>query len=261
MTRRLLVFAVCVCVLSICVSARADAPKPGKNSVTIRGQQQNVYFLAGAGTGPHRKILYAPGDGGWRGFGISIAENLAAAGYDVYGIDTRRYLQSFTGSSVLKTSEIASDFRELALWILQGAHDKIVVAGWSEGAGLSLVAASDETNRGVFAGLLALGMAERSLLAWRWKDVAAELTRSMPNEPTFNSADFLPKVSPLPLFVIASTKDEYVTVAQTESLFSAARDPKRLVIIKADDHKYGGAPGELFRTLREGMTWIEQQQR
>jgi len=54
--------------------------KPGKNSVVIRGQRQKLYFYPGAGAAPHHKILFAPGDGGHRGFAIKIAENLAIVG-------------------------------------------------------------------------------------------------------------------------------------------------------------------------------------
>jgi hypothetical protein len=48
--------------------------KPGENSVAIRGRRQKIYFYPGAGAAPHHKILFAPGDGGHRGFAIKIAE-------------------------------------------------------------------------------------------------------------------------------------------------------------------------------------------
>jgi hypothetical protein len=69
------------------------------------------------------------------------------------------------------------------------------------------------------------------------------------------------KVSPLPLFVIASTSNEYVTPEATRSLFAAACEPKRLVMIDARDHKYSGSTESFFRALREGLNWIQQQRR
>jgi pimeloyl-ACP methyl ester carboxylesterase len=236
----------------------AASPRSGKNKFAVRGQEQEVYFYPGAGSGPHKKVIFAPGDGGLRGFALTIAENMAASGYDVYGIDTRHYLQSFTGSTILKTSEIAADFHEFAAWAMQGSRDRVLLVGWSEGAGLGLAAASEPQNREVFAGLVVVGPTEFNILAWRWKDIGAEITHSLPNEPTFKSIDFMPKVSPLPLFVISSSNDEYVTPAATQALFAAALEPKRLATIKADDHKYGGATDEFFRTLKEGLTWIQQ---
>lgn len=255
---RLVRLAICLALLMPGIGVFADTPQTGKNKVAVRGQEQEIYFYPGAGSGPHKKVIFAPGDGGWRGFAITIAENMAASGYDVYGIDTRHYLQSFTGSAVLKPSEIAWDFGDLAAWARQGSRDRVLLVGWSEGAGLGLAAASEPRNHAVFAGLVVLGPTEYNILAWRWKDIGAEITHSLPNEPTFKSIDLMPKISPLPLFVISSAKDEYVTPAATEALFAAAREPKRLVVIRANDHKYAGATDDFFRALKEGLTWIQQ---
>lgn len=248
-------------ILGSAASLRADAPQPGKNVVSVRGQQQEVYFYPAARPGAHRKVLFAPGDGGWRGFAITIAENLAGAGYDVYGLDTRRYLQSFTGSAVLKASEIASDFRQLAQWAGQGSKERMFLLGWSEGAGLGLAATSEPENREIFAGLVTVGATEYNILAWHWTDMGAEITKRLPNEPTFKSADYIGKVAPLPLAMVASSHDEYVSPDATRALFAAAGEPKRLVMLDAKDHKYGGKTDEFFTTLQESLTWIQQQHR
>lgn len=248
-------------ILALSATVCAEEPKPGKNEVTIRGQRQTVYFYLAEGTGPHRKVLFAPGDGGWRGFAITITEDLAKAGYDVYCVDTRRYLQSFTGPVVLSTAEIASDFNQMARWIQQGGQERLLLVGWSEGAGLGLAATADAANETIFDGLVAIGTSEYNILAWRWTDISAEITKKVPREPTFKSAEFMAKVSPLPLFVIASTSHEYITPEATRALFSAARQPKRLVMIDARNHKYSGNTEGFFRALREGLNWIQQQHR
>ncbi len=252
---------LCGVLLALAASLQGQASQAGKNTVSVRGQQQDIYFYPAAGGGPHRKVLFAPGDGGWRGFAVTIAERLASAGYDVYGLDTRRYLQSFTGAAVLKPSEIASDFREMARWIGAGSKEGVVLMGWSEGAGLGLAAASDPESREVFAGLVAIGTTEYNILAWRWSDIGAEITKRLPNEPTFKSADYMAKVAPLPLAMVASTNDEYVSTTTTHALFAAAGEPKRLVVVDAKDHKYGGKTEEFFTTLQESLTWIQQQRR
>jgi pimeloyl-ACP methyl ester carboxylesterase len=252
-------FAIGALILVFSTSLCAEEPEPGKNEVTIRGQVEKIYFYRAEGTGTHRKILFAPGDGGWRGFAITIAEQLAKAGYDVYGIDTRRYLESFTGPTVLSTGQISEDFKQVARWIQQGGQERILLVGWSEGAGLELAATAE--NQNIFDGLLAIGMPEYNVLAWHWTDFGAQITKTLPHEPTFKSADFVARVSPLPLFVIASTSNEYITPEGTRALFSQAREPKRLVLIDARDHKYSGNTQSFFRALREGLTWIQQQPR
>jgi fermentation-respiration switch protein FrsA (DUF1100 family) len=104
-------------------------------------------------------------------------------------------------------------------------------------------------------------MAEFNILGWRWRDIGAELTKRLPNEPTFKSADYIPKVAPLPLAAIASTHDEYTSLAMTQKLYAAAGEPKRLVVIDASDHKYGGKTAEFFAALRDSLNWIQQQHR
>ncbi|MGH9802937.1 MAG: alpha/beta hydrolase, partial [Blastocatellia bacterium] len=109
--------------------------KPGKNSITIRGQRQKLYFYPGAGAAAHHKVLFAPGDGGHRGFAITIAEKLAGMGYDVYALDTKHYLSSFTGKTHLTESDVMADFHQLADWVTGNSGEKIALAGWSTGGG------------------------------------------------------------------------------------------------------------------------------
>ncbi len=237
----------------------AQTPEPGNNSVTVRSQEQTLYCYRAKQTPSLGRVLFVPGDGGWSGFAITIAETLASSGYDVCGLDTRRYLQSFTGVKVLQTSEIAHDFRQLADWTRQGGAGRVVLVGWSEGAGLGLAAAADPENRSTFQGLVAVGMTEYNILALRWSDLMAQITKKLPKEPTFKSIDLVDKISPLPLAMIGSTRDEYVSVQATRELFAAAREPKQLVLVDAENHKFGGKTDEFFRTLNEDLLWIQKQ--
>lgn len=251
-----------VTMLTLCVPALGhSAARPGKNKLSLREQEQEIYFYPAAGSGSHKTVLFAPGDGGWRGFALTIAETLSTSGYDVYGLDTHRYLQSFTGPTVLKPTEIAADFRQLAGWIQQASPGRILLVGWSEGAGLSLAAAGDPQSNNIFEGVITIGATEQNILAWHWSDAIAQLRKKLPDEPTFASSDYVGRVSPLPLFMIASSGDEYVSRESARKLFSAALDPKRMVVIEARDHKYAGATNDFFRTLREGLQWVIQQRR
>ena len=246
---------------ALCVAARASAPENWSDTIQIRGQSQSVHLYRAAHlSGRNWKILFAPGDAGCRGFAIAIAEELANAGYDTYCLDTLQYLRSFTSSSVLTTSQIASDFRAIAQFINPDRSARLLLVGWSEGAGLDLVAAADQANRRDFTGLIAIGTPEVNILAWRWKDAGAWITRSVPHEPTFKSADFVQAISPLPLFLIASSSNEYVSPEATRGLFSKAREPKRLVIVDARDHKYGGNRTAFFAALHQALDWIETNQ-
>ncbi len=242
--------------LLTCSGWALAAPHPGKNNVVIRSQVQDVYFVPAPTPGPHRKVLYAPGDGGWRGFGITIAEKMASAGYDVYGLDTRKYLQSFANAN-LTPADIARDYRWLGLWARESSSEPIIVVGWSEGAGLALAATAEDANRDLFLGVVVIGTTEQNILAWKLSDTWAEIKKTLPQEPTFASADYIGRVAPTPLFMIASAGDEYVTLQSTNQLFARAANPKHLIVIDADDHKYAGRVEELFRALSQGLQWVQ----
>ena len=249
-------FVAVALFLLTCFGWTLPAPRRGKNSVVIRGHEQDVYFIPATTAGPHRKVLYAPGDGGWRGFGITIAENIASTGYDVYGLDTRKYLQSFANAN-LTPADIARDYRSIGEWARESSKDPILVVGWSEGAGLALAATAEDANRDIFRGVVVIGTTEQNILAWKWSDAWAEIKKTLPEEPTFASADYIGRVAPTPLFMIAAAGDEYVTLQSTNQLFERAANPKRLIVIDADDHKYAGHAEELFRALSQGLLWVQ----
>lgn len=247
-------------LILVLIGSCAIAVANSKSSITIRGKSQEIYLFTNVAVQPDgTKILFLPGDAGCRGFAVTISEELAKAGYETYCLDTLHYLQSFTGSTVLATSQIASDFHQVADWIQHNDGGRLVLVGWSEGAGLGLVAAGSTTNQGIFAGLIAIGTPETNILAWRWRDAAAWITKGVPHEPTFKSADFVHSLFRLPLFFIASSSNEYITPEATRALFDRASEPKRLAIINAKDHKYSGNTGEFFTVLRQALNWVQQQ--
>jgi hypothetical protein len=184
-------FYLCIfCLLP--VLAFSQTPHAGKNTLMIRGQKQSITFIPAASKTPRsaHKVLYLPGDGGWRAFAVTMAESTAAWGCEVYGLDTKAYLESFTSDkTILKPTEVMSDFREIGKWITQGAKEPVTLVGWSEGAGLCLLGAADSTKQ-IFNGLIAIGLSESNVLGWRLKDDITYLTKKEPNEPKFKSVDF-----------------------------------------------------------------------
>jgi pimeloyl-ACP methyl ester carboxylesterase len=246
-------------------SLLAQAPVEGKNTVVIRGQPQDIYFhparlQPGAQESKrlYGKILFAPGDGGWRGFAITIAETIASWGYDVYGLDTRRYLESFTGKTTLKETEVMSDFRQIAGWMTQGASEGVTLVGWSEGAGLCLLAAASGENKKAFSGLVSIGLSESSVLGWRWSDLLSSIAGREPKEPTFASASFLAQVAPLPLLMIQASGDQYVSVEAAKRMFALAQEPKRFVLVDAQNHRFDGNRDGFFGILHEGLQWMNE---
>ena len=63
-------------------------------------------------------------------------------------------------------------------------------------------------------------------------------------------------VSPAPVAVIHSTRDEYVPVGEARQLLEAARNPKRLWVVDASDHRFSGNLPEFDRRLLEAVAWV-----
>ena len=248
-------------LLVLTLSASAVGQTAGKSGITVRGKQQDVYYLPGRGA--HRGVVvFLPGDGGWRGFAMTMAQNIADAGYDVCTLDTRVYLESFTTRTTkLHVEDIPGDLRQVATWALHGRQEVPTLVGWSEGAGLGLAAlAKQNKSTSIFDGLVTIGMVERNVLGWRLADYATWATKKMPNEPTFNSADLLPSITQ-PIVVINSSGDEFVTADAARRLYQLASGPKKFIPINARDHRFGGSTQEFFQALNSAIEWIQQTSR
>lgn len=237
--------------LALALSGASLAQSAGRNAVTIRGQQQDVYYYPATGARLNRKVLFAPGDGGWRGWAITVAQQMTSWGYDVYGLDTKTYLSGFTGSTPLKDTDVISDFKEIAKWVTKGSGERVMLVGWSEGAGLDVLAAGGDPGRRVFTGLITFGLVDENVLGWSWRDNLTYVTSSKPSGPKFHVVNYIGRVPAL--LMIQSSKDEYVTMDEVNKLYAAARGQKRLAVIQANDHRFSNNTAEFYKTLRDGL--------
>ena len=149
-----------------------------------------------------------------------------------------------------------NDFREIAMWIAQGQDARVSLVGWSEGAGLCLLGAASPEGKSLFSGLITLGLPEQNILGWRLADYLSWITKKTPNEPVFNSIDYISRVTPLRFWMLQSTRDEYVPLDKSREMFAAAAEPKRFSAIEARNHRFEGNQKELFRLLQEGLRWL-----
>ncbi|MGE0129281.1 MAG: AcvB/VirJ family lysyl-phosphatidylglycerol hydrolase [Blastocatellales bacterium] len=244
-------------VLALSLSGSSFAQTSGRNVVAVRGQKQEIYYYPATGAKLNRKVLFAPGDGGWRGWAITIAQQMAGWGYDVYGLDTRTYLNGFTGGAGIKESDVMNDFRQIAEWMIKGANERVTLIGWSEGAGLGVLAAAGAENKQTFNGLITFGLGDENVLGWTWKDNLTYVTKSKPNEPAFRASGYMAKIAPLPYLMLHSSKDEFVPFEEAKLLATAAREPKRISVIQANNHRFDGNVNEFYRQLREGLQWMK----
>jgi type IV secretory pathway VirJ component len=223
-------------------------------ALSIRGHEQTLHLYGHRGDPP---VVVASGDGGWVHLAPHVAATLAANGYFVIGFDTKSYLESFTSArDTLHPGDVPGDFGALVGFASTGAGRRPILAGVSEGAGLSVLAAAASTLKNRIDGVLCLGLPDTNELGWRWRDDVIYVTHAVPNEPTFSSAAVIAKVAPLPLAAVHSSRDEFVPVAQVERVIAAAGEPKRLWIVNASDHRFSGNIGDCDRRLLDAIGWI-----
>ncbi len=245
----------CALIAASLAAAPAPASGPTRQSIEIRGHRQSLHVQ---GSLPGDPVIVSSGDGGWIHLGPHVAEFLGSRGFFVIGFDVKAYLSGFTvGRSALQPRDVPGDYRELTRLARQATGKRPILIGVSEGAGLSVLAATDPATKRDVAGVVALGLPDVNELGWRWKDALIYLTHRAPDEPVFSAAAIVDRVAPVPLAAIHATRDEYVPVAEVERVLSAARDPKRLRLVNASNHRFSGNLNELDRQLLDAIAWVK----
>ena len=102
-----------------------------------------------------------------------------------------------------------------------------------------------------------MGLPPSAELAWRWTDVASWITKRDADEPSFAPHEFIAGG------VAAAARDDSVDEGRgtsprpTTSGFAAtARDPKKLVLIDASNHRFTDRRNELRAAFFAGLDWI-----
>jgi fermentation-respiration switch protein FrsA (DUF1100 family) len=247
------ILAVMILTAAVILPARAAGAQTIE-TVTLRGHPQSVHVYGDRNGAP---IVVSSGDGGWIHLGPHVAELLAAKGFFVVGFDVKAYLESFTsGRATLRPEDEPGDYQTLATFASRGTARKPVLIGVSEGAGLSVLAATDPKTKTLIQGVIGVGLPNLNELGWRWKDALIYVTHGIPKEPTFSTAAVIDRVAPLPLAVIHSTQDEFVPLVEVQTLIAAAGAPKKLWIVKASDHRFSDSLPEFDRQLLEAVQWV-----
>jgi len=246
-------------VLGGLLSYPAIAQGQSTDTITIRGKSQTLHLYGQRGNPP---IVVSSGDGGWMHLGPHVAETLGGQGFFVVGVDVKAYLESFTsGSTTLRPEDEPRDYAALAAFAAKGSSWKPILIGVSEGAGLSVLAATDPSTKAAISGVIGLGLPNLNELGWRWKDSIIYVTHGVPKEPTFSTQAIVDRIAPTPLAAIHSTRDEFVPLAEVQRVLDAAGEPKRLWVVNASDHRFSDNLAEFDKRLLDAIAWIRSNAR
>jgi len=126
----------------------------------------------------------------------------------------------------------------------------------SEGAGLSVIAAADPSVKPHVDGVVAIGLGDRNELAWHWADSVIYITKGVPNEPLFHASGYVPRVAPVPLAFVQSTRDEFVPPAEADWLQRLAGPTAHTWKVNAADHRFSDNLPGFDAQLARALAWL-----
>jgi len=207
-------------------------------------------------------IVYATGDGGWRGLSKQLFEWVSIWDYPAVGFSSSDYLKSLKQTNGTTTPRrLARDFKA----IIQFAEKKldmppstrIILAGLSRGAGLAVVAAGQDELRSNLGGVIAIALTkeEEHVVHYRHR------RGSQSNQPARELAqiqtyEYLPRIASVPVVVIQSTHDGYLTAGAARALFGPDTELKKLRPIEAKNHRFTGGCPHLHKEAEAALAWI-----
>jgi len=206
-------------------------------------------------------MLFTSGDGGWSPFCADIAAHIAANGITVVGIDIKSYLVNFaTPQKPVSAEDLTRDYDVIARLALArpGIDGKtpLVLAGWSLGAGYSVIVATQPEFSLPISRVVAISLPMYGELAWKPSDSIIYVTHGTPNEKVFDVHQYLKKLKQTPIVFLNATSDKYAPFREAQSLYEATPSAKRLYAVKASGHHFEGGEKEFYQDLDQGLTQI-----
>ena len=204
-------------------------------------------------------VLFTSGDGGWSPFCADIAAHIAATGITVVGIDVKSYLVNFASSQKpLSTEELTHDYDAIAKQAIvqPGVDNKapVVLAGWSLGAGYSVIAGSQPDFSVPVSRVIAISLPEYGELAWKPSDSIIYFTHGTPREKVFDIHPFLKSLKQTPIVFLNATSDKNAPFREAQSLYDAIPGAKHFYAVKASGHHFEGGEKEFYEDLDLGLS-------
>jgi pimeloyl-ACP methyl ester carboxylesterase len=210
-------------------------------------------------------VLYATGDGGWRGLDQELFEWICTWNYPAVGFSSKSYLKNLEYVRNTTTpNRLARDFERIIEFAAKRLElpspTRVILVGLSRGAGLSVVAAGQGGINPSLAGVVAVALIkeEEHVVYYRRRK------GSPPNQPNhellrIQTYEYLPKISSVPAVVLQSTHDGYLTAEAARALFGSDTEMKRLIPIEARNHRFSGGCLDLYKQLQATIAWMAQQ--
>jgi hypothetical protein len=208
----------------------------------------------------HPLIVFATGDGGWRGGDRTAFERMARWGYPMVGFSSPAYLRH-VAVPVRETTpgDVARDFARIITIakVRMGLDESTptILVGISRGAGLTVAAAGEPGLQTSLAGVVAVALTREEEYVHRLKR-----RRKSPEKPPemvmIDNYEYLPRLRSLPLSIIQSVHDGYLPAEEARRLLGPDSALRQLHPIAARNHDFSDAREPLYIELRTALDWV-----
>ena len=227
--------------------------------VVSLAQHPLTLHLARASTG-RPLLVYATGDGGWRGKDVDVYRQLISYDYPLVGFSAPEYLKHLGKSKTTRPGPLAADYERIITTakaaLALPAETAVILVGVSRGADLAVVAAGQGVLRHELVGVVAVGLTKEEEYVRRFR------RRAVGSGPPERVAmmvqlyDYLPRLGPVPLSVIQSTHDNYLPAADARTLFGPDTSRRQLHPIESRNHSFTDARRQLYEMMHASIEWV-----
>ncbi len=214
-------------------------------------------------------ILYASGDGGWFGAAVGMFRTIAGSGLPTVGISTKAFMRiEHRWSKPLTVAHVTEGYQQIidaARAQLRLPPDApVVLTGWSRGASLGVLVASDGKTDARVVGVVAVGLVADEDLDIEGddddpvseSDAAPAVTDSDARKRSIAMYPLLSQLGPRRSVVIQASGDGYLPGARARALFGPDSTMSRLVVIDARNHRFSGGESSFAAALTSAVAWV-----
>jgi len=207
-------------------------------------------------------IIFASGDGGMGGGNNkAIYKHMAEQGHYVAAFSSRDALKQAKNSGRFVTfleleTDIAALMREAKRLLDLPESTPTVVTGVSRGASIVVFAAGAPSLLPNICGAVAIALTRESdevappVLADRGVAIKLDKKGRILLYPA------LDRLGSIPIAVIQSTHDHYVSSAESRRLMGPDTPSRRLYEVEARNHRFDSAQDQMLRDVDEALNWI-----
>lgn len=240
-----------VCLLSSCSSLIFIPFKPypfTPDSVGI--SHEDIFIEVDNSINLHGWKLYAKGKSAgtiifFHGNGDNVSTQLPNTfwlmdyGYDIYVFDYREYGQS-QGEVELDTT--ISDMEQMIGYVVEQLpeNEKLIVMGHSLGGSMSIHSVAHSAYRDRIKALVTVEAFSdyhditQDVLATSWLFWLFQWPLSFTIDNSYRPLDAIAAISPIPVLILHSERDEIINIYHAERLYEAAKQPKSFQLIDSD---------------------------